>query len=265
MALGTVLLQPPRRVPPPAHLCGERGARPPAAPAPTSPFGPGPRAQVAGDHLVGWPPPPPGLLPEGRGRGTPAALVARSSRGAAAAAAGRRAARSSSPPPAPAYRPRCSAPAFPSGLGRQRTHSLRGRLQGYPQGGGWAGFGHWPPPPLGSHPLRPHRCDPSAAQRPLGSVPQSRRGSEVPGGKPSWEAHRRQGGGRPWLGLGARGARSGEVSARRGCGFGGSPAPRRPGRGAESRGCRQLRGARGAPGPMGGRDKRAAKPAEETD
>lgn len=36
------------------------------------------------------------------------------------------------------------------------------------------------------------------------------------------------------------------------------------GPGAAPRGCRQHRGALGAPGPLGGRDKRAAKPAEET-
>lgn len=172
---------------------------------------------------MGWPLTLRGPLPEGQGRETSAVPVARSTRGAAAAAARHRG-RSPSPPPAPASCLRRRAPARPGRLAQQRSHSLRGRLQGYPRGGGWGRLRHWPPPLLS---LRPR---PSAAPGRPGSKPQSRRrDSKVRGGKSSWEQT--------------------SVRAR--------TEPRSLGRG-------QRPGARGAPGPLGGRDKRAAKPAEET-
>lgn len=143
---------------------------------------------------MGWPLTLRGPLPEGQGRETSAVPVARSTRGAAAAAARHRG-RSPSPPPAPASCLRRRAPARPGRLAQQRSHSLRGRLQGYPRGGGWGRLRHWPPPLLS---LRPR---PSAAPGRPGSKPQSRRrDSKVRGGKSSWEQTSvRAGGGLSWL------------------------------------------------------------------
>lgn len=130
------MLQPPRRVPPPAHLCGRARHSPAGLPLLTG----RPPAPVlrhrSPEPSSGMAAPPQGPLPEGQGPGTLAASVARSSPGAVAAA-GRRRGRLPSPPPAPASCPLRGAPACPSRLAQQRTHSLRGRLQGYPRGGGW--------------------------------------------------------------------------------------------------------------------------------
>lgn len=120
-----------------------------------------------------------GRLPEGRGRGTLAAPVARSSRGAAAAA-GRRRARSPSPPLAPASCPLRCAPARPSRLAQQRTHSLRGRLQGYPRGGGW---GRLRPLASSAAFLSPWPFRRSMETRI--QTPKQKKGSKVRGGKSS--------------------------------------------------------------------------------
>lgn len=136
LALGVELLQPPRRVPPPAHLHGKLGTHRPACPCSHVALRPQSSGTGRRDHPVGWPPPPQGPLPEGQGRGTLAAPVARSSGALWQRPAGA-GARSPSPPPAPASCPLSGAPARPSRLAQQRTHSLRGRLQGYPRGGGW--------------------------------------------------------------------------------------------------------------------------------
>ena len=136
LALGMELLQPPRPVPPPAHLCRELGTHRPACPCSHVALGPQSSGTGRRNHPVGWPPPPRGPLPEGQGRGTLAAPAARSTQGAAAAAVRHR-----GPLPLPAPAPASCllrrAPACPSRLAQQRTHSLRGRLQGYPRGGGW--------------------------------------------------------------------------------------------------------------------------------
>lgn len=194
LASGMELLQPPCRVPPPAHLCRELGTHRPAHPC--SQVALWPQSSGAGrrNHPVGWLPPPRGPLPEGQGLGTLAAGVARSS-GGAASAAGRRRARSFSPPPAPTYCPLCRAPACPSGLARQLTHS-EGASKVTRRLGVGAGSRHWPPP-RHSYPLRSYRLGPSATPGRPGSKPQSRIGSKVRGGKSSWEADGRQGGGRP--------------------------------------------------------------------
>ena len=136
LALGMELLQPPRPVPPPAHLCGELGTHRPARPCSQVALRPQSSGIGRRNHPEGWPPPPQGPLPEGQGRGTLAALAARSTRGALAVAVRHR-----GPLPLPAPAPASClprrAPACPSRLAQQRTHSLRGRLQGYPLGGGW--------------------------------------------------------------------------------------------------------------------------------
>lgn len=119
-----------------SHLtsAGSQALTGPLAPAPSSPSGPSPEAQVAGRIqwggccLLGWGensrlraqavgPGRPGSPQLPGGAGDPRLLPAPNSRLLPAT-------------------PRL-APARPSWLQRPRTHSLRGRLQGYPQVGGW--------------------------------------------------------------------------------------------------------------------------------
>lgn len=159
------------------------------------------------------------------------------------------------PPPRPQLPPpaRCAVrPLAPAGW-RSSAHTHSEGASKVTRGvGAGAGSGHWPPP------LLSYRRGPSAAPGRPGSKPQSRRRSKVRRGKSSWEADRRPGGGRPELALGARGARSGEVAARGGCGSGGrapggagwaggsaqglQAAPRRPRRPGPAGGQRQAGG-----------------------
>lgn len=125
-----------------------------------------------------------GTVARGPRPGDPAAPVARSSREEPGT-------RSPSPPPTPASCPPRGAPARPSWLERQRAHSPRGRLQGYPRVGGWDRL-----PPLASSAAflspRPFR----RSQATVFQTPKQN-SSKVRAGKSSCEADRRQGGGRP--------------------------------------------------------------------
>lgn len=89
LALGMELLQPLRRVPPPAHLCRELGTHQPSCLCSHVALRPLASGTGRRNHPVGWSPPSRGPLPESQGRGTLAAPEARSSRGTVAAA-GRR-------------------------------------------------------------------------------------------------------------------------------------------------------------------------------
>jgi hypothetical protein len=181
-------------LPPPPHLCAQRGTH--RARAALRPQSSGTGRQ---NYPVGWRPPPWGPLPEGQDwasgvggwpgcQGNPQ-LPGRCGHG--------REAPGPTPPPcpAPASCPPRGAPARSSRLARPRSHSLRGRLQGYPRGGGWGSLR----PPASSAAFR---CrSPFAAPGLLGSKAQSKRlpssGREVePGGRQG----SRPGGGRTlWL------------------------------------------------------------------
>lgn len=258
LALGVELLQPPRRVPPPAHLCGELGTHRPACPCSHVALRPQSSGTGRRNHPMGWPPPPQGPLPEGQGRGTLAAPVARSSRGSVAAA-GRR--RGSLPLPAPSSRllpaARCARSPQPAGAA---THTLTPRAP--PRlPAGW-GLGQAPATGL-------LRCFPIAAalpplQRDRDPNPKAEKAPKSgEGSRAGRQTGVRAGGGLSWLWAPgepgqARSRQEGAVAPA------GALWATQPGPGAARRGCRQHGGARDAPGPMGGRDKRAAKPAEET-
>lgn len=144
LALGMELLQPPRPVPPPAHLCRELGTHRPACPCSHVALGPQSSGTGRRNHPVGWPPPPRGPLPEGQGRGTLAAPAARSTQGAAAAAVRHRGPLPSPPPLPP---PACCAvrPLAPAGW-RSSAHTHSEGASKVTRGvGAGAGSGHWPP------------------------------------------------------------------------------------------------------------------------
>lgn len=198
LASGMELLQPPCRVPPPAHLCRELGTRRPARPC--SQVAPWPQSSGAGrrNHPVGWPPPPRGPLPEGQGLGTLAAGVARSSRGAASAAGRRRPA----PPPRPQLPPtaRCAARRLAPAGWRGRSHTHSEGASKVPRRLGVGAGSRRRPPPRHSCPLRSYRRGPSATPRRPGSKPQSRIGSKVrEGSRVGRQTGVRAGGGLSWV------------------------------------------------------------------
>lgn len=244
------------RAPQPAHLCRELGAHRPASPRARVALRPQSSGAGCRNYPVGWLPPPGGQSPEGSGRGTwPPRWPAAPGRSRAPA-----------PPPRPQLPPtarRAARPLAPAGWsGRALTHS-EGASK-VTRVGGWGGSRHCL-----------LRCAPLAAALPRSSAtvfqtPGQNR-LQSPGGEVERRGRQASGRGAALVGLSARGAGSGEVAARGGCGSGGRPGPRRlvrgwrPGAaGLRAAGCRQRGGARGAPGALEGRDKRADKPAEET-
>lgn len=194
LALGMELLQPPRPVPPPAHLCGELGTHRPARPCSQVALRPQSSGIGRRNHPEGWPPPPQGPLPKGQGRGTLAALAARSTRGAVAVAVRHR---GPLPLPPPLSPPACRAvrPLAPAGWRSSAHNSLRGRLQGYPRGGGW---GSLRPPASSAAFLSPRLFSRSRA---TGFQTPKQKRLQSPGREvSSWEQTSvRAGGGLSWL------------------------------------------------------------------
>lgn len=257
LALGMKLLQPRRRVPPPAHLCRELGTHRPSCPCSHVSLWPQSSGTGRRNHPVGWPLPPWGPLPEGQGWGTLAASVARGSRGAAAA--GRH--RGPLPIPAPSSRllPAARCARFPQPAGAA-AHTLTPRAP--PRlPAGW-GLGEAPATSL-------FGCFPIAAALPplQGNRDPNPKAEEAPksreGGRVGRQTGVRAGGGLSWLWV-PREQGQARSRGKRELWLGRELWAAQAGPGAARRGCRQHRGAQSARSPLGGRDKRAAKPAEET-